>query len=308
VRPPVHILGSYFFFRTRNLVEDMAGAGPVDFLADSGAFSAFNSGKMIELSDYANWLRDNASVINCAATLDVIGDPASTARNTEKLMSLVDGAVPILPVFHVNSPWPILEQLCRDHPYVMLGGAVALSGRGNTEAMLRWCVRAHKIAREHNTRLHGLGLTRPPYGEALPWYSIDSSYWTSASRTGTISLFDGRKMVKFRVGRPGAADHAALIRAYGGDPKRAVLPGFGLVRESGPMGRRDRDWLSDASILAWRRYETWLRARRPLVPPPRAGRVTGTGPKVYLAAGSVENLRRIIRVIRAYERPTDPTS
>lgn len=299
----IHILGSYWFFKSRNLVEDLAGCPDVDFLADSGAFSAHNSGAEVKLPEYAAWLRDNAPVINCAATLDVIGNPVATARNTDELIERVDGAVPILPVFHVGSPWPELERLCRQHPYVMLGGAVGLSGRGRTAAMLRWCVQAHKIARSHDVRLHGLGLTRPPYGEALPWYSIDSAYWVSGARTGTIALFDGSKLVKLRVGTERARPHAKLIRAYGGDPARVASPGFGVIRESGPIGRREREWLTDVGAMSWRRYEVWLRGQKRPVPPPRGGRVTGTGPKVYLAVGGRGDLHRVIRISRSLRRP-----
>jgi len=294
----VHILGSFHFFRRRNLTADLSPHRDVDFLADSGAFSAHNSGAEVTVADYAAWLREHRTVINAAATLDVIGDPVGTARNTERLMSAVDGAVPILPVFHVSSPWRVLEQLCAAHPYVMLGGAVAVAKKERATAMLRWIVRAHQIAREHGTRLHGLGLTRPPYAESAPWYSVDSSYWTSASRTGTISLFDGRRLVNFRCGTPKAAPHARLIRSYGGNPRRAVTPGFGIVREVGPVARQDRDWMVRASIVSMRRYETWLQRRRPAVPPPTGSAVTGDGLKLYLAAGGKNDLDVLIRVSR----------
>lgn len=293
-----HILGSFHFFRRVDLTASLRASSNVDFLADSGAFSAFNSGATVTVADYAAWLVDHQSVINGAATLDVIGNPVATARNTDELIERTGGAVPILPVFHVSSPWHELERLCREHPYVMLGGAVSVSGRGKTDAMLRWCVKAHRIAREHDVRLHGLGLTRPPYPEKLPWYSTDSSYWTSATRTGTLSLFDGARLQTFRCGTKRVEDHVGLIRAYGGNPDLLRASGFGIVREVGPRARADRDWLRQASLHTWRRYEMWLRKRKATVPPPRGGRTVGDGPKVYLAVSDMNDIRDVLRAHR----------
>ena len=299
----INILGSYWYFRRQNLTEILAQHPGIDFLADSGAFSAYNSGAEVKLADYAAWLLDHATVINAAATLDVIGDPTTTARNTDELTHRTNGRITIVPVFHVGSPWTELERLCRNHRYVMLGGAVAVAGRGRETAMLRWCVHAHRIARDHGTVLHGLGLTRPPYPEKLPWYSIDSSYWTSATRTGTISLFDGAKLVTFRCGTPRARAHAKLITAYGGNPIRVASPGFGIIREVGEHGRDDRDWMRRAGILAFRRYETWLRARRDPIPAPTP--VRGNGIKLYLAANSVDELKLIYHTIRDHQTTTE---
>lgn len=303
----VHVLGSFHYFRRKDLTTELSRYPGADFLADSGGFSAHNAGATVTVPDYAAWLRDHASVINAAAALDVIGDPAATARNTDELIRRVDGAVPIVPVFHVSSPWAELERLCREHPYVMLGGAVAVAGRGRVAAMLRWCVKAHQIARDHDTRLHGLGLTRPPYPEKLPWYSVDSSYWTSANRTGSMSLFDGARMVGFRLGTPKAAPHADLIRRYGGNPRRAVMPGFGLVREVGPSAREDRDWATRASVDSLLRYERWLRHRRPVVAPPRESRTHGDGIKVYLACTTLKDVALVVARTRLLaRRPADP--
>jgi hypothetical protein len=305
----IHMLCSFHFFRRKSLVDLLAG-DDVDLMADSGAFSAFTSGASVTVEEYAAWLVRNAPVINCAATLDVIGDPDATARNTAQLMELVDGAVPILPVFHVGSPWPVLESLCAAHPYVMLGGAVHIARTGpqprqwdeRARVMLRWIVQCHKIAREHGTRLHGLGLTRPPLPEKVPWCTVDSSYWSSASRTGSLSLFHGTGFTGFRCGEPKAAQHARLIRLYGGDPKRASTPGFGIVRLAGAQGRAEREWLTDASLMSWRRYETWLRTWKRPVPPPDGTATSGDGIKIYLAAGSVQDVRRITRCVREADR------
>lgn len=296
--PPltIRVLGSYYYLRRVVLADAFAGLGArVDFFADSGAFSAFSSGATVDVDAYADWLLANSRHINCAATLDVIGDPHATAVNTRRLIKRTDGKVQIMPAFHVGSPWSELKRLCDEHPYVALGGAVALTHR--MDAMTRWLVRAHGIARDADTRLHGFGLTKPPFPHLLPWYSVDSSYWLSASRTGSLALWDDRQFVKMRVGTTKARAHAALIRRYGGDPVRVTSPGFGIVRESGPIGSTESRWMAQASLLSWYRYEAFIRGLRGPVPPPRSGSTTGDGIKVYLAIGSARDLPTIVRSI-----------
>lgn len=294
---PIEILGSFHYLRRMDLTAVIGAVGrPVDFFADSGAFSAASIGAQITVPDYAAWLRDHADVINAAATLDVIGDHRATARNTGQLLERVGDLVQIVPAFHVNTPWPELHAICADgHPYVALGGAVGYHQR--TDALMRWCIRAHRVARDHDTRLHGFGLTRPPYPVRLPWYSVDSAYWESAARTGGLSLWDGRRMVGCRVGTRTVLRRSDVIRSYGGDPALMSRPGFGRVGVVGHRGRIDREWLSAASVRSLLRYRDHVRRVRGPVGPPRSGPTSGDGLKVYLAATSR----------RAFEQIADAT-
>jgi hypothetical protein len=285
-----YVLASFAYFAKVDLphqvrrARDLYGVD-VDFFADSGAFSAYTSGKTITVKQYATWLAVHAHVINCAATLDVIGDPAGTARNTAALQDAVGDQVYIIPIFHVGSPWPELEKLCAAHPYVGLGGGVAV---GQREApFMQWLIRCHRIGRDHGTVFHGFGMTKPPYPDKLPFYSVDSSYWSAGVRNGTLALYDGlaHRFRRLRVGTRQVHDRraASLVRSYGGDPQQVMQPGFGRVAERGPSGRGDREWMAEAAAMSWHRYTLDLRARHHTVPEP--GPVRGTGPKVYLAVG-----------------------
>lgn len=288
--PVAHILGSFAYFAKADLPHLVRRARAlygveVDFFADSGAFTAYASGKTIAVRQYAAWLAVHAHVINCAATLDVIGDPAVTARNTAALQDAVGDQVYVIPIFHVGSPWTELENLCATHPYVGLGGGVAAAGKQQA-AFMAWLVKCHRIGREHGTVFHGFGMTEPPYPEKLPFYSVDSSYWSSGNRAGTIALFDPRtrRFVRARFGtrhaftRPGMA---ALIRSYGGDPHAVAATGFGLTAQRGALGRAEHRWVDETSCLSWMRYGAYLRTwRSPIPAPPQ---VNGTGPKAYLA-------------------------
>ncbi|MBO2461595.1 hypothetical protein [Actinomadura violacea] len=273
---------------------DMYGVD-VDFFADSGAFTAHSSGKVITVKQYAAWLAVHGHVINCAATLDVIGDPAATARNTEALRDAVGDQVYIIPIFHVGSPWAELEAMCAAHPYVGLGGGVGVGQRES--AFMAWLVKAHRIARDNGAVFHGFGMTKPPYPDRLPFYSVDSSYWSAGMRNGTVGLYDpaAHTFRRMRVGtrQVHARRMAALVRAYGGDPAQVATPGFGRVAERGAMGRTDREWMALAACESWHAYGADLRARHRPVPAP--GPVRGTGPKVYLAVGDEGGFDQVVQ-------------
>jgi hypothetical protein len=298
---PAPILASYHYFKRSDISAAVGGPEHVDLFADSGAFSAHNSGAAVSLPDYVAWLRDHARVINFAAALDVIGDPVASRRNADTMRDALGAAVTVVPTFHVGSPWPALEDMLRSYRFIAIGGAVAHNQ--NEAGLMPFLVKAHRILRDHGAVAHGFGLTKPPYPSSLPWYSVDSSYWTSAGRTGSISLWDGRQFAKCRMGTPGAVKHAAVIRSYGGDPVRGSKPGFGLVREQGDQGRVDRMWMDDVSALSYWRYGDWIAARRHVPAPPG---VRGDGPKLYLAAGSTRTLEQLRRVWISHTRDAHP--
>lgn len=287
------ILVSFHYFRSKDvtaLVDELGGPERVDLFADSGAFSALNAGAQITVAEYAAWLKAHAGAINFAAALDVIGDPKATARNAAALVKATDGKVTIVPTFHVGSDWRYLTSMCKEYRLVALGGAVGVNRR--TNALLAWLAHAHKIVRDAGAVAHGFGLTRPPYPAMLPWFSVDSSYWAVAQRTGTMGLWDerGARFVPVRVGLPKTARHARLLKSYDLDPVGLSQPGFGIASKRGTDARADRHTLAVASVRSWKRYERHLRRGRDVKAPPG---VRGDGPKVYLAAGSAKDVRLI---------------
>lgn len=287
------ILISYHYFRAQDvsgLVARLGGTGAVDLFADSGAFSALNAGAKITTADYAAWLTDHRGVINFAAALDVIGDPKATAKNARALVKATGGTVTIVPTFHVGSDWKHLDALCKDYRLVALGGAVAVNRRMN--ALLSWLAHAHKVIRDHGCVAHGFGLTRPPYPMMLPWYSVDSSYWAVAQRTGTIALWNKRShtFTPVRVGNPKTASHKRLLHDYGLDAIEMSAHGYGIASKRGAMAKADRRALGVAAVKSWKRFERHLRRTRTVMAPDG---VRGAGPKVYLAAGSARDVELI---------------
>jgi hypothetical protein len=308
--PTIEVLASYWYLRTRYDTPEFLArqAIPVDLFVDSGAFSAYTSGAQVTVEGYARWLREVAPAITAAATLDVISDPDATRANTETLEDAVGDVVHIVPAFHVGSPWAELERLCARYPYVALGGAVGLLDR--KAAMLRWLVRCHRIADAHGTRLHGFAQTKPPTPEQLPWYSIDSAYWSIAQRHGKTRLWDTARARFVDVwGGPvqGSATHhshnsrarahhnAALLRSYGADPIRFAAWGHAMIGKRGELGRAEWRWMGMVSVLSEWRYAESIRAKRGPVAEPWPGARPGL--KYYFAINRPEDVVPFIEAI-----------
>lgn len=284
---PFRFLVSFHYHQKTDLAEIVnTYQGPCEAFADSGAYSAASLGVTISLKEYAAWLKDWGQLLTVRATLDVIGDPDATMRNTHTLEGM---GHQVLPVFHVGTPWDRLEKLCRDYDYVALGGMVPHST--NHAAVLRWLVRCFQIARETGTVFHGFGQTRLDTLKALPFYSVDSSAWGSGARFGLLYLWDdqAKDFVKLPVGDPAAARiHAALLRAHDADPRLVGTPGFGhgAHREQEQYAQENR-MMRAVSAMAYMRMGQWL-ARRHRVPAPSVLKAAGTS--VFLADAGAHNL------------------
>lgn len=159
------------------------------WVLDSGAYSVFNSGKIIDVEDYISACRDVDAVEIFG--LDVIGDYVGTRRNNERMW---EAGIEAIPTFHLGDPWSALEAMLH-RPKIALGGIVQASTRNvvhasGTQAWLGQC-----FARVWPKRLHGFGLVRPKFIEAYPFHSVDASSWNMApARFGKWAGYTGHQV------------------------------------------------------------------------------------------------------------------
>ena len=236
------------------------GRGDVDLMVDSGAFTAHTVGKSIDLKEYVEFVNQHHQSITTAVVLDVIGDWRGTARNHERMLETVTADVDVLPVWHSTSPIDELHRLCRTYPYIGIGGVVSMAKTVNK--FMQHMIRAHKVAREYGTRLHGLGVTGNTAMMRLPWGTVDSTAWRSGHMYGNINLAAANgERTTLRAGEP-IKDRrvAALVRAYGGDPRDVERKNFGRSSSSGD-GSAESKWMDVAQARSFMTLEHAMRRR-----------------------------------------------
>lgn len=253
-RRVVRILTSFWYYKDEDfnaLVSDFENDKlSLEIFADSGAFSAHEQNSVVALDEYAEWLLRWGDHFCTYANLDVIRDPEKTWENQKKLED--EYGLSPLPVFHIGTPWKWLDRyLSAGYRYIALGG---MAGLGTSRDLLdKWLTLVFRKLSSANAVAHGFGITSWTLLKKYPWYSVDSSAWTTGFRYGTLSLFDDRSGRFFKVrlrNREDVLKRSKLIRSYGVDP--AVL-----LRKD----KYDRDLVCYICALSFMKAEDWLNKR-----------------------------------------------
>lgn len=222
--PPLNILVS-FPYMSPGVIEQLRQCGPnLRLLLDCGAYTAWTSGKPIDLDEYCRFLEAPPVPLWRYFALDVVGDPEATWRNYEVMLKRGFRPLPIM------TPGESLETMDRYYEtsdVVGLGGLNALKPSRKHNYVRT--VMAHAAGR----KVHLLGYTTLDHLKALRPYMCDASSWESGARYAMLNLYMGRGkvvMLKKRdfIKRP---PEVVLnrIRELGMDP-------FALSRTSGWAG------------------------------------------------------------------------
>ncbi len=183
---PTNVLCSYHYFKNIPVSEIRARCAG-DLLIDSGGFSAMTLGTPIDIDAYATYVASCADIGVAFINLDVVRDHKTTARNQTYLEAL--GLNPI-PVFHIGSPFGVLDAMTERYPYIALGGLVGASPKSFVR---RWINKCFNVAPD--TQFHGLGMTSNTIARAFPWFSVDSSSWLTPARWGSMPIFKNGSVV-----------------------------------------------------------------------------------------------------------------
>lgn len=184
-------LESYHYLLKAKTLPELKASGEKVFV-DSGAFSAWTLGAVIDLDEYCTFLKDNVDIIRCedgiylASVLDGIGDPLLTWQNQ---MAMEQRGVKPLPCFHFGEDERYLEWYIEHYKYITIGGCV---GRSSQDLMVwldriwsRYMMDAQGKAK---LKVHGFGITSVPIMERYPWWSVDSTSWIQTASFGAITV------------------------------------------------------------------------------------------------------------------------
>lgn len=157
----------------------------VDLFLDSGAFSAWSQGAVIDIQDYIGFIKNHEASLTVYANLDVIGNPEATWKNQK---SMEEAGLSPLPIFHYGTDIKWLNRyLTKGYNYIALGGMVPVP----TQKLYPWLDRLFsENLTDHKgmpiIKVHGFGLTSLRLMMRYPWYSVDSTSWVMTSRMGSI--------------------------------------------------------------------------------------------------------------------------
>ena len=155
----------------------------MNFFLDSGAFTAFKSGKPIQLDTYCRFLESLPVKPWRYFMLDVIGDHKATMANYETMLKR--GFNPV-PVFTPGQPMEDIERYYETSDLIGFGG---IAGAKNTAKTLGYIKLLMRHAKGRNVHLLGYtGLENIKYFKP---YSCDSSSWSSAARFGSLPIYLG---------------------------------------------------------------------------------------------------------------------
>lgn len=186
-------LWSYFYIIQENNIMKSVD-NKVDLFLDSGAFSAWTQKVEINIQDYISFIKENESVINIYANLDVIGIGGKqpnklTAEKTLENQKIMEKAgLNPLPCFHYGEPIEYLEYYINNYEYLALGVA------GNTgKKLIPWLdeLFSNYITDKKGfpkIKVHGFAVTSLPLMLRYPWYSVDSTSWVVTGRVGSIYI------------------------------------------------------------------------------------------------------------------------
>lgn len=223
----LNVLVAFPYFSAKVIAALTPHVEQIRLLVDSGAFTAWKSGKPIEIDDYCKFLETLPIRPWRYFTLDVIGDPEGTQRNYE--LMLRRGFTPV-PIFTRGEDPAHLGKLYETSDVVGIGGLVGTFGnKGFVNGIMR-----HVAGR----RVHLLGFQNAKMIAAHRPYMIDGSTWIGGGMYGLLKVYDGgTRMI-------------SLNRQQLGDPKRRARA-FERLASMGfdPFElRRDVSWHGGQSL------------------------------------------------------------
>lgn len=184
----LNLLVAFPYF-SQNIYKFLMDKDPSTFrlIVDSGAFTAWNTGKHIGFEDYCKFLKTIPSHWDYKAVqLDVYGNPEQTYTNYLRMLDL--GYKDVMPVFTRGDTVERLEEFYSYTDYIMFGG-IAIGGENKN--YVKWFCEVNK-----GRHAHWLGFVNVPFMKHYKPFSVDSSSAYSASRYGDLQYYVGAGQLK----------------------------------------------------------------------------------------------------------------
>lgn len=195
-----NVLISYAFIKNidsfKNLFE---GWYPKHLTIDSGAFSVWSKGDVIDIDKYINFCLDVKAEVPQTTELNFVnldvlpGQFGRMPTNDERKQSVEQGwknmeymesrGLKVIPVFHQHEDFSWLEKMMKHTDYIGISPANDVS----MKQKLAWLNQVFSITRA-TIKTHGFAVTAYDQLINYPFFSVDSSSWSSGGRFARIPV------------------------------------------------------------------------------------------------------------------------
>jgi hypothetical protein len=182
--PPLYFLISYAYWTKEFEAVFKKYSSICKVFLDSGAFTAYHTGKKITVEEYCNFVDSAPIKFEHYFTLDVIGDSERTEDNLRFMLQ--HGLKPV-PIFTRGTPIEYLDDLFEVSDVVGLGGLTANRIKSASE-YLKWVIVNGKII-EKKRQVHWLGFAEKNFLLYFKPYSCDSSSYNYGFRFGDYQFY-----------------------------------------------------------------------------------------------------------------------
>jgi hypothetical protein len=178
-----YILCSFYYLR-QEIFEKILPKSDL-MLIDSGAHS-FQKGKKVDWLEYtrkyAQWIKEN----DCDKIIGYFEMDVDNVIGYERVLELrkiLESVTDkIIPVWHKNRGVDEFKKMCMQYS----GRIIAVTGFKNEDIRDEQYMMFLKYAKQHNCKVHCLGMTRKKILDTVPFDFVDSSSWKQASIFGRI--------------------------------------------------------------------------------------------------------------------------
>lgn len=156
-----------------------------EFIIDSGAFSAWNSGKEIKREELLEFYRAIRAKFPKAHFINLDKIPGERGRKPTKeeareaceiswnnYLWFKKNGIITLPVFHEDDDWTFLYRMMKETDYI----AISPANDSSVQRRMKWLDKVYSILKA-NYKTHGLAATSETLLKRYPFYSVDSINW-----------------------------------------------------------------------------------------------------------------------------------
>lgn len=195
------ILESYFYCRNNAYIPKLIPYLK-SFLLDSGAFTFMQGNTRVNWDEYTEEYAAFINKYDIKLFFELDIDSIVGLKEVERLrkkLEYLTGKKPI-PVWHKSRGKEYFIKMCKEYPYVALGGIVTQEIPRNTyEKAFPWFI---KTAHDHGAKIHGLGYTSLVNLKKYRFDSVDSTAWLYGNRGGYLYTFNPMKGTMDKVDAP----------------------------------------------------------------------------------------------------------